>query len=751
MKKIYLFSSVFFLSLSLCACNNTNTTVTRLQILQNPNKLEYITGELFDPTGLVLGVQFADGKTSKVTEGYTYSPTEELTEDDEEIAIRYYNKTVILDIDITVNVPKYLEINKMPDKVNYLVGEKFNSTGLELKATFEDGEEKIITKGFRCSPSSALKEKNDKIKVTYNGKYVYVPITVIKEYSSIKIEKNPDKLVYFEHEYFDPTGIILKGYFADNSSEEIINYDYSPKDRLSLDDKEIKFSYGNCSCLLPITVNKGEEHNMNHVDKVEQTCTKDGNIEYYHCTICNNNYLDEYGLEKVDNVVISKHHILLDNIVENTPGNQENHVSCSRCDYKETIKPNYYHDIVQEDLTGENENPVQGRKNNAIFGKTGSQNVTKLGKNSAGGEYVTYNYGGSGVSIVFENDVETNSKIVIKAATGWITQLINGDKPWITGDMVFNKVFDVFVNEQKINIPDDKILKGTTNKEYYLAMGNWNYISLDDVNIKQGLNRIDLISKCPYKENTTDPLYFDEGANGTQSTPALDTISIYSNSNISNHIHHADEEKENIYSLYDMCSCGLEIKEGIQIYNVTKKDLHGNLVDYPNDYTGGANNVSKLAKISYANNYITGFKNEKDYLEFNVNSDINQSGEIILKVATGCSSSDSSYSYFSTKDMILNKVCKVFINNKEININDDQIMLAPSGFGGYDYAMGNWVYIRLKNVELNTGVNVFKMQGLLLPNGNKPYYYENNYNNSLSQSTFQLDTVNFKYNNNLTF
>lgn len=200
-----------------------------------------------------------------------------------------------------------------------------------------------------------------------------------------------------------------------------------------------------------------------------------------------------------------------------------------------------------------------------------------------------------------------------------------------------------------------------------------------------------------------------------------------------------------------MCSCGLEIKEGVQIYNVTKKDLHGNLVDYPNDYNGGANNVSKLAKISYENNYITGFKNEKDYLEFSVNSDINQSGEIILKVATGCSSSDSSYSYFSTKDMILNKVCKVFINNKEININDKQIMLAPSGFGEYDYAMGNWVYIRLKNVELNTGVNVFKMQGLLLPNGNKPYYYENNYNNALSQSTFQLDTINFKYNNNLTF
>ena len=65
--------------------------------------------------------------------------------------------------------------------------------------------------------------------------------------------------------------------------------------------------------------------------------------------------------------------------------------------------------------------------------------------------------------------------------------------------------------------------------------------------------------------------------------------------------------------------------------------------------------------------------------------------------------------------------------------------------------MCNGVYIRLKNVKLNTDINVFKMQGLLLPNRYKPYYYENNYNNALSQSTFQLDTINFKYSNNLTF
>lgn len=98
--------------------------------------------------------------------------------------------------------------------------------------------------------------------------------------------------------------------------------------------------------------------------------------------------------------------------------------------------------------------------------------------------------------------------------------------------------------------------------------------------------------------------------------------------------------------------------------------------------------------------------------------------------------------------MVFNKVFDIFVNEQKINIPDDKILKGTTN-KEYYLAMGNWVYIRLKNVELNTGVNVFKMQGLLLSNGNKPYYYENNYNNALSQSTFQLDTINFKYNNNL--
>lgn len=47
-------------------------------------------------------------------------------------------------------------------------------------------------------------------------------------------------------------------------------------------------------------------HSMTHYDAADATCTQEGNVEYWHCSVCNNNYDSESGGNVIDNVVIPK-------------------------------------------------------------------------------------------------------------------------------------------------------------------------------------------------------------------------------------------------------------------------------------------------------------------------------------------------------------------------------------------------------------------------------------------------------------
>lgn len=47
-------------------------------------------------------------------------------------------------------------------------------------------------------------------------------------------------------------------------------------------------------------------HTMVHVNEEAATCTEDGNIEHWHCTVCEKNYEDELGTKPLNNVVVEK-------------------------------------------------------------------------------------------------------------------------------------------------------------------------------------------------------------------------------------------------------------------------------------------------------------------------------------------------------------------------------------------------------------------------------------------------------------
>lgn len=74
-----------------------------LAVTTNPDKMDYISGELFDPTGMVVTVTYTDGSKSVVT-GYKYSPTGPLGAGADTIIIQYSEFGVTVQTTLSINI-----------------------------------------------------------------------------------------------------------------------------------------------------------------------------------------------------------------------------------------------------------------------------------------------------------------------------------------------------------------------------------------------------------------------------------------------------------------------------------------------------------------------------------------------------------------------------------------------------------------------------------------------------------------------
>ena len=148
----------------------------RIDIEKEPNKTKYKVGEKFNTEGMMVQAVYSDGSTSSITE-YSYEPTGALTEKDENIVIKYKegNITKTVSLPITVSDPQLIvevtklasiAVSKNPNKTEYLEGEKFDASGMEVTATYTDGTSKKIT-NYTIEPKDELKANNKEIKIKY--------------------------------------------------------------------------------------------------------------------------------------------------------------------------------------------------------------------------------------------------------------------------------------------------------------------------------------------------------------------------------------------------------------------------------------------------------------------------------------------------------------------------------------------------------------------------------------------------------
>ena len=71
---------------------------------------------------------------------------------------------------------------------------------------------------------------------------------------SISVVSSPDKTTYYENEYFDKTGLVIKGFYSDGNSVEITDYTLSQNRAFSLGTTSVTAVYGIFSVEIPVTV-----------------------------------------------------------------------------------------------------------------------------------------------------------------------------------------------------------------------------------------------------------------------------------------------------------------------------------------------------------------------------------------------------------------------------------------------------------------------------------------------------------------
>lgn len=202
-------------------------------------------------------------------------------------------------------------VESNPSKTRYLEGDEFTSSGLSVKARFNDGTTSDITS--KCSLSGYDSTPGTKtINVSYDGKETAFTVFVEeKTLTGIELVSLPTKTTVDIGAEIDLTGLKIKASFNNGSSSEIEDYYIDNFDVLdTIGDKTliIKYSYNGVtkSCELPITVEHvfGEWYSEN-----EATCGKPG-TQKRKCKGC--------GFEEEREITALEHDYYAEKIVEPT-------------------------------------------------------------------------------------------------------------------------------------------------------------------------------------------------------------------------------------------------------------------------------------------------------------------------------------------------------------------------------------------------------------------------------------------------
>ncbi|MDD6189181.1 MAG: bacterial Ig-like domain-containing protein [Clostridiales bacterium] len=201
------------------------TTLQSIAVTVQPTKTTYNIGTQFDPAGMEITANYANGQ-SVVVKDYTVGEVSFTKAGEAQIPISYTDggKTVSCTTAVTVTdvTLERIEITTPPSKTEYLTHNSFDPTGMVVTAYYSDGSSDEVTD--YTVPSEKLNTVGEQVEVTitYASKTATQKVAVsANTLSSISLLTGPNKTKYIVGEYFDPSGTSVTAKYADGSTDII--------------------------------------------------------------------------------------------------------------------------------------------------------------------------------------------------------------------------------------------------------------------------------------------------------------------------------------------------------------------------------------------------------------------------------------------------------------------------------------------------------------------------------------------------
>jgi len=188
-----------------CKKDNEPIKLISISVKTVPTKINYYVGESLNLSGLAVTLSTDNGKIEDVAfndfvkKGLKCSPAngDPVTSSTITVTDSVSNKSVNFDISIS-NIVTGIEIKTAPLKLNYLVGETVDLSGLAVILTMENGSKKgiastnLANEGIICTPSNGttITLAMNSISITHTTSGTHTSLTIIVDNKVVDIDGN---------------------------------------------------------------------------------------------------------------------------------------------------------------------------------------------------------------------------------------------------------------------------------------------------------------------------------------------------------------------------------------------------------------------------------------------------------------------------------------------------------------------------------------------------------------------------------